>query len=302
MLHTISVSMRNKVLATLLLFVCLNVFSQQNSKYIAYINKYSSLAVEQMNKYRIPASITLSQGLLESGAGTSSLAISSNNHFGIKCGSTWTGPYVTADDDARGEHFRKYKSVRESYEDHSLFLKRNARYASLFKLSITDYKGWARGLKAAGYATNPQYATRLISIIEQYNLMDYDRGKLRGNAFSDTGFSHDIYGNNGVFYIIAKSGDTFESLSKEFGISKRKLRKYNELYKGYVIREGDILYLAKKKKKAEKRFKNYKYQVKEGDSMYSISQMFCVRIKNLYKMNKMTPNDAIKAGDYLKVR
>lgn len=285
---------------TLLLFISIFSFSQQNSKYISYINKYSSLAIEQMNKYRIPASITLSQGLLESGAGTSSLALTSNNHFGIKCGSSWTGPYVTADDDAKGEHFRKYNSVRDSYEDHSLFLRKNARYASLFKLSITDYKGWAHGLKAAGYATNPQYATRLISIIEQYNLMDYDHGKYKqGNQVS---YAHELYGNNGIFYIIVKKGDTFDSLSKEFGLSKRKLRKYNELYKGYVLQEGDILYLAKKKTRAEKRFKGFVYQVKPGDSMYSISQKFGIRIKNLYKMNNMKPEDSPRIGGMLRVR
>lgn len=120
---------------------------KRNARYIEYINKYSDLAVEQMKLHKIPASITLAQGLLESGAGYSQLARKSNNHFGIKCGSSWRGRTVRHDDDARNECFRAYSHPRDSYEDHSDFLRRGARYAFLFKLDITDYKGWARGLK-----------------------------------------------------------------------------------------------------------------------------------------------------------
>ena len=158
-----------------LLLICVAVQAQRrNSRYNEYIKQYAPLAVEQMKEHKIPASITLAQGLLESGAGQSALARKSNNHFGIKCHSDWRGRRVYHDDDAKGECFRAYRHPKDSYEDHSLFLKRGARYAFLFKLKITDYKGWARGLKKAGYATDPSYANRLITIIEDYDLYKYD--------------------------------------------------------------------------------------------------------------------------------
>lgn len=147
---------------------------RRNARYNEYIKQYAPLAVEQMQRHKIPASITLAQGLLESGAGYSELARKSNNHFGIKCGGNWRGRTVRHDDDARNECFRAYRNPKDSYEDHSDFLKRGARYAFLFKLKITDYKGWARGLKKAGYATDPSYANRLITIIEDYELYKYD--------------------------------------------------------------------------------------------------------------------------------
>ena len=144
-----------------------------SQQYLNYIERYKGMAVDQMLRYKIPASITLAQGLLESGAGTSTLARKANNHFGIKCGRAWKGPYILQDDDARNEKFRKYRSVEESYEDHSRFLQQ-ARYSSLFELSPKDYKGWARGLKRCGYATNPRYASLLIDLIERYDLDQYD--------------------------------------------------------------------------------------------------------------------------------
>ena len=164
-----------------LLFLTVSVYAQRrNTAYNEYIKQYAPLAVEQMKQHKIPASITLSQGLLESGAGNSELARKSNNHFGIKCGSSWNGRTVRHDDDARNECFRAYRNPRDSYDDHSAFLKRGARYAFLFDLKITDYKGWARGLKEAGYATDPSYANRLITIIEDYELYKYDsRGLVR---------------------------------------------------------------------------------------------------------------------------
>lgn len=162
-------------IVTVLAFAAGAQAQRRNSRYVDYINKYSALAVQQMKEHKIPASITLAQGLLESGAGMSTLARKSNNHFGIKCGSNWNGRTVRHDDDARNECFRAYRNPRDSYEDHSAFLKRGSRYAFLFKLKITDYKGWARGLKKAGYATDPSYANRLITIIEDYDLYKYDR-------------------------------------------------------------------------------------------------------------------------------
>ena len=167
--------MKKQILFLIVVFTCLAAQAQtRNKQYESYIKQYRKLAVEEMKKYRIPASITLAQGLLESGAGQSVLARKSNNHFGIKCGGDWTGKTVSHDDDARGECFRAYKHPKQSYEDHSKFLAGRPRYASLFRLKITDYKGWAKGLKKAGYATNPRYAEQLIDIIELYDLDKYD--------------------------------------------------------------------------------------------------------------------------------
>ena len=158
------------------LFAFLTVQGQsRNKQYEDYIKKYRDIAVEEMKRYHIPASITLAQGLLESGAGYGTLARKSNNHFGIKCGSDWRGKTVKHDDDARNECFRVYKDPKDSYRDHSKFLAGKQRYAFLFDLKITDYKGWARGLKKAGYATNPRYAHQLIDIIQRYNLDKYDK-------------------------------------------------------------------------------------------------------------------------------
>lgn len=273
---------------------------RRNQAYEDYIKKYRKIAVEEMERYHIPASITLAQGLLESGAGRSTLARKSNNHFGIKCGSRWEGRTVRHDDDARNECFRAYKHPRDSYEDHSKFLRTGARYAFLFRLKITDYKGWARGLKKAGYATDPRYADRLIDIIELYDLDKYDRkGGLKwAEEFPDP---HQPYLANELLYIVARRGDTFESLSKEMGISKKKIRKYNELPKDYKFQGGEIVYLEKKRSRATK--DHICYTVRLGDSMYSISQKFGVRLSRLYKMNNMKPESpAPKVGEILRLR
>lgn len=273
---------------------------RRNQAYEDYIKKYRKIAVEEMERYHIPASITLAQGLLESGAGRSTLARKSNNHFGIKCGSRWEGRTVRHDDDARNECFRAYKHPRDSYEDHSKFLRTGARYAFLFRLKITDYKGWARGLKKAGYATDPRYADRLINIIELYELDQYDRkGGLKWAE--DFPNPHQPYLANELLYIIARRGDTFESLSKEMGISKKKIRKYNELPKDYKFQGGEIVYLEKKRSRATK--DHICYTVRPGDSMYSISQKFGVRLSRLYKMNNMKPESpAPKVGEILRLR
>ena len=275
--------------------------AQSRSKqYEEYIKKYRDIAVEEMEQYHIPASITLAQGLLESGAGQGTLARKSNNHFGIKCGGDWRGKTVKHDDDARNECFRVYKNAADSYRDHSKFLAGRPRYASLFKLDMTDYKGWAHGLKKAGYATNPRYAYQLIDIIERYDLYKYDKkGGLKW--MKENPNPHQPYLANGLVYVIGRSGDTWKSLSKEFDISKRKLRKYNDLYKDYVIQDGDILYLEKKNRKAQKG--NIVHVLRSGESMYSISQKYGIRLKRLYKMNKMKPeDDAPAVGTILRLR
>ena len=292
-----------KQLITIVLCVvcCFTMQAQTRSKqYEEYIKKYRDLAVEEMKRYHIPASITLAQGLLESGAGQSELARKSNNHFGIKCGGDWRGKTVRHDDDARGECFRAYKHPKESYEDHSKFLVNRPRYASLFKLQITDYKGWARGLKKAGYATNPRYAEQLIGIIELYDLHRYD-SKDGLKWMKENPNPHQPYIANDLLYIVVRPGDSWKSISKEFDISQKKLRKYNDLYKGYALQVGDILYLEKKNKRADK--EHIVHVLRAGESMHGISQKYGIRLKNLYKLNKMNPDDpAPKTGTILRLR
>lgn len=288
-----------------LIFCCLlslpaTAQTRWNAQYQQYIDKWSGVAVEQMQRYKIPASITLAQGLLESGAGQSELARKGNNHFGIKCHNGWTGPTMYRDDDQRNDCFRVYGSARESYEDHSRFLSGGQRYRSLFSLKPTDYKGWARGLKAAGYATNPKYAQRLIDIIEVYKLYEYDNG--RGGSLPTDDFGRTFFIFNDRLYIIARRGDTFRSLAEETGISRRKLAKYNERDKDDVLQDGEIVWLKKKARKAPKEYKNRPHVVQPGESMYSISQFYGIRLKNLYKMNDLSPDATIRVGDQLRLR
>jgi hypothetical protein len=265
-----------------------------------------------MNQYGIPASITLAQGLLESNAGRSTLATQANNHFGIKVGSSWTGPYVLRDDDARNEKFRKYKSARESYVDHSKFLQ-GKRYQGLYKLSKTDYKGWARGLKAAGYATNPNYADALIRTIEMYNLNQFDTGKYRSSAKNTTVASatttsefwqrHTVYKGNKNYFIIVEVGDDMATISKETGISLRKLYKYNDLPLDYAPTAGDIIYMEKKRNCASREFrKNPIHIVEANQSLHDIAQLYGIRLESLCKLNKWEEPKAVEVGEILRIR
>lgn len=276
-----------------------------------YLLKYSIIAVEQMENYGIPASITLAQGLLESGAGKSKLATEANNHFGIKADSRWKGETYTAFDNGNWHKFRVYRSAEKSYEDHSLFLVDNSRYAPLFKLSRKDYKGWAKGLKDAYYAEDRQYDKKLISIIERYGLHKYDNYSV-ANARRDVNKAKkkskqtatepkEILKANGLRYVIADDGDTFASLAKEIGISKRKIRRYNDLYKEYTFHEGDIVYLEKKHRKA---LKGHEFHTtKSGESLYHISQIYGIRLKELYKLNPQYESyTTLKVGDVVRLR
>lgn len=281
------------------------------SAYQTYISLYKDLAIEQMIRYRIPASITLAQGLLESGAGMSELARKGNNHFGIKC-HNWTGATTYHDDDARGECFRAYRNVVESYEDHSRFLSGNSRYSRLFALQRTDYRGWARGLKACGYATNPRYAESLIGIIEQYALYQYDTAskydkfiaRHAGNTPAPQGNTrlHPIYLYNKNYYIYAREGDTFRAIGKEIGVSYRAIARYNERDKGDILHKGDIVYLKKKQKRATKEYKRKPHTVQPGESLYDIAQKYGIRLESLYKMNHLEADYQIRVGDKLRVR
>ena len=285
--------MRHLLTVVAAFFLITTANAQRNKAYEDYIEKYRDLAIKEMKRHHIPASITLAQGLLESGAGKGALARKSNNHFGIKCGRGWRGATVSHDDDARGECFRKYKSVKASYEDHSKFLTSSPRYASLFKLKQTNYKGWAKGLKKAGYATDPKYADRLIKIIEQYNLSQYDR-KL-SKKYQDE--IRQTYLSNGLLYVIADKNDTFLSLSEELGISPKKIRQWNELPAEYIFDGGEIIYLEKKLDMATDDYSFHK--VKAGESMYSISQIYGITLRGLYSLNDV---DTISEGDIIRLR
>ena len=276
------------------------------SSYEAYISKYSDLAIEHQKKYKIPASITLSQGLLESGAGQSSLARQSNNHFGIKCHSDWRGGRVYHDDDLRGECFRKYDQVEDSYTDHSKFIAFRPRYSVLFDLDLKDYKGWAKGLQQCGYATDRAYANKLIKVIEDYELYRFDSNKetrkqetpqQNKNASAEL---MPIYKTHGLIYVIARANDSFESIAQNLGFKEKELRKYNEVPEEFPLQPGDIVYLEKKKKKADKPY--YDHVVQIGESMHSISQHYGVRLKSLYKLNKKDMEYIPAEGDVLKLR
>lgn len=290
----------------------ISAFSQikWNSAYQQYIDQYKDIAIEQMQRYHIPASITLAQGLLESGAGRSELTRNSNNHFGIKCNNNWTGRRTYHDDDAKNDCFRVYDSAYESYEDHSKFLSGNQRYRQLFQLKTTDYKGWAKGLKACGYATSPVYAEKLIEIIQLYKLYQYDSAKgydhfmaQRTKDQNPNGASlHTIKIFNKNYYIIARRGDTFKAIGEEVGISYRKIAKYNERNRKDQLQEGEVIWLKKKQSKAPKDYKGRLHYVRSGESMYSIAQQYGIRLKSLYKMNKLSPDYQIKVGDGLRLR
>lgn len=291
-----------------LLFLPILACGQGTTRQQDYINQFMRMAIDQMQKYKVPASITLAQGLLESGAGTSRLAREGNNHFGIKCGMSWNGPYMLVNDDAPNEHFRVYSSAEQSYEDHSLFLRQNRRYANLFNLRITDYKGWAHGLKAAGYATNPHYAYDLIQLIENYNLHKLDEAVYRNPRrieqmeLNDSRMEHPVYMCNQNFFTIAKAGDTFKSLAKEMGVSERKLRRYNEVGRKTVLQEGDVVYFQKKRTKADKSLKGIWHQVEPGESMHSIAQRYGLQMKTLYKNNFKQADYVPQTGDLLLLR
>ena len=309
MIRFTNYSLRN-ILFLFLMTGSVSVVAQQqkwNQRYQTYIDQYRDMAIEQMLRNKIPASITLAQGILESGAGNSELVKKGNNHFGIKCHG-WTGRTVHKDDDAKQECFRAYNNAQESYEDHSKFLTKNKRYSQLFSLSITDYKGWAHGLKACGYATNPNYAPMLINLIELYKLYEYDRAKsddkfmAQNSGHRQDGFLHPIHIYNKNYFLQARKGDTFKSIGKEIGISGKKIAKYNERDYNSPLVENEMIWLKKKQKKAEASYKKRPHRVKAGESMYSIAQYYGIRLKSLYKMNKLSPDYELRIGDELRVR
>ena len=295
------------------IFISSHLFAQSGVRtYEIYIEQYSDLAIEHMDRYKIPASITLAQGILESGAGMSDLARRSNNHFGIKCHRGWSGGRVFAADDTPNDCFRSYKNVEDSYQDHSEFLVGGSRYKNLFELSITDYKGWAKGLQKSGYATDRAYANKLIKLIEDYELYRFDdikyrkgvsrkqREAIRKNESSVATWKHQPYITHGLVYVIAVDGDTFGSISTEFGFKEEDLLKFNEVPADFPLSDGDIVYFQKKKTRADKGYEYHTVQV--GESMYSISQMYGIQLRNLYRLNKKSYEYIPEEGDMLKLR
>jgi LysM repeat protein len=264
-----------------------------------YIDTFKNIAMIEMLEYKIPASITLAQGLLESGSGNSRLAKQGNNHFGIKCKKDWTGCTILEDDDAVGECFRCYKTAEESYKDHSRFLKENKRYAALFELEISDYKAWAEGLLKAGYATNQKYAELLIRTIEKNNLAHYDTMIMNGyNPYSTlVPAKIDIVYNN-VPSTVVQPNQTVETIADAYDKSERKINKYNDLKYHGPIEPGDVLYLRPKKRKASVE----SHKVQEGESMWDISQKYAIKINTLYKKNLMVPGTEPKPGTVLQLQ
>ncbi len=280
--------------------------------YVNYAQDYGDLAIYHMGKYKIPASITLAQGMLESGGGLSQLAKKSNNHFGIKCHSDWKGERVYHNDDNPNDCFRKYKKVDDSYEDHSQFLLRN-RYSRLFDLDTKDYRGWAKGLQQCGYATDKAYANKLIKLIEDYELYRYDSKKSSGSKKTSSQVDkktskgnlpprreRDIYKTHNLIYIIAGEGDSFDAISYDLGFKIKDLIKYNEVPEDFPLSKGDIIYLQKKKKKADKPY--YEHTIQIGESMHSISQKYGIQLSKLYKMNKKDSEYIPEEGDVLRLR
>ena len=275
-----------------------------------YIETYAPFAVKEMLISGVPASITLAQGILESGDGNSSLARNARNHFGIKCHGMWEGEKYYMDDDAKNECFRVYVSVFDSYRDHSEFLSGRNRYASLFELRRTDYKGWAHGLKKAGYATNPKYPALLIRIIEENSLAKYDRmksvpkggAKLSKDGKPEKGgektknshtnnpkeavvstSSRQMYLRNEIRYVKVEEGDTYKSLERMLQVRPWQLMKYNDKTSSAMLIPGEILYLQPKRTKNRK----HSYHiVAEGETLRWISQEYGVKLKNLYRHNE----------------
>lgn len=281
-----------------------------------YIQKYFRLAISEMERSGIPASIILAQGCWESQNGNSILATEGNNHFGIKCKSEWKGKRIYHDDDARHECFRKYVHAEASYTDHTNFLMSGSRYSFLFQIDPKDYVAWAYGLKKAGYATDPIYAERLIKIIGENKLNIYDeysdnrqmasikqeaaKPKLAGSALGKTNASHKIELRNGLRTIVVGEGDTYESVTKDLGLKDWELYTYNDLSKGVQPRQTEILYIEPKYKKADRKHKQH--AVEDGDTMHYIAQRYALKLKPLLRRNHMKLGDEPSKGQIINLR
>ena len=323
--------MVNRIAVLGLLVVFANaILAQCYSDIKIYIEKYKQIALNQEKEYGIPASITLAQGILESAAGTSQLTVNTNNHFGIKALGGWDGPvYLAWDDEPVKSRFRKYDSAEESFRDHSLVLANSPRYRSLFQKSVYDYRAWAVGLQTAGYATSPNYAKALIGYIDAFALYALNGGvKLRSGKkvtitmtvpakeeeewqLDSSEFSTEqeevmqvanryVVEINGVRCTILYPGQTLSMLSQKYDIPQQKLLEYNEVKTTKDINEGDVVFLASKRKRYHG-IQDY-YVTKEGDNFHSISQQFGIRMESLLRLNNKTMVSAAKPGEKLSLK
>lgn len=277
-----------------------------NPSAVLYIQNYADIAMEEMRVYKIPASITLAQGMLESGNGNSTLASKSNNHFGVKCHQGWSGAKVYHDDDKKGECFRKYKYVHTSYKDHSLFLTQRSRYDFLFDYRENDYRKWAKGLKQAGYATDPKYPQKLIELIERYQLEDFDAYVLKKSPKKYKSSQQVVYtppkkSKNGVH--VVQRGETLYSISKTYGVEVSQIKKWNKLKSNELIIGQELKVASKGKSPSSKKIRVDKkgwHTVQKGETMYSISKLYGMSVEDLKKQNKLKSNE-LSTGMSLKV-
>ena len=301
-----------KLLAICLFMTMMQQIAVANrTEKVAYIQQYSVIAIQEMQRSGIPASIKLAQALLESNAGTSSLALNANNHFGIKCGGSWKGKKIyRKDDDYRKGRlikscFRAYPNAESSFIAHTEFLLNQPRYAFLFKLDPTNYKSWARGLKKAGYASDPKYAHRLIEIIESYRLDQFDQGQTSAYAHKPLIFSGEVelvddsksfqYIND-VRSVMTVEAMQVEDLALNYGVSSKRLLKYNEQLTStdQVLYEGEIIYLQPKRKNYRGKQKYHK--VRDGETMEYVAQKYGLKLKELYRKNRMELSTQPRVG------
>jgi hypothetical protein len=308
-LQNLNPFMRRSLLLLLVnLTLCVS-WSQSGGKMtrLQYFEKFHAMAIEEMHRSGVPASITLAQGALESGDGNSSLAREANNHFGIKCHDDWTGKKVYEDDDSRDECFRKYISVEDSYRDHTDYLKSKSRYSFLFELKLTDYKGWARGLKKAGYATSPTYADRLIKIIEDFDLTQYDdmvvpqRSEHRKSKQTKEKLAmREVLETNRVKFVRAVAGDTYAKITAELGKLDWEIPEYNDAAMGDSIVPGQVVYIQPKRNRAQAGDKEHVF--KSGETMRMVSQLYAIKLESLYRMNHLQSGAQPETGTKLQLR
>jgi hypothetical protein len=325
--------MQNRLVVTLFVLLTASLLRAQDPATIQqYINTYKDIAISEMIRTGVPAAIKLAQGIHETQAGTSDLVRQSNNHFGIKCKTNWTGESVTHDDDARGECFRKYSSAIDSYKDHSDFLKNSPRYAQLFKLDPTDYKDWAWGLKRAGYATNPKYAQIIIKLIEDYHLNDYTLIALgRMNEISqpilatndptanpveetvagagETGMEQDgdedqpkqpaypsgEFTINETKVVYVKKGTPFLAVANEYNISLSRIFEFNDMPVQEAAEKDQLVYLQRKRKTGD----HDVHVVQPGESLHDIAQTEALRLQSLLQYNKLQAGQQPAIGETL---
>ena len=330
-----------KVLTSIALILGLSVSAQREAgtPQERYISRYASIAVNEMYRSGVPASITLAQGIIESRSGQSALAADGNNHFGIKCHNSWKGRTMLVDDDRKNECFRVYDSAEESFRDHSDFFRYRDRYKFLFDFPITDYKSWAYGLRQAGYATDPSYAAKLIQCVEDYNLSRFDRmtvaealaeggreaeapvmqdepegipdsplkieaGEIfRGKAGEEYRFSlsRTLYSRNGVPFVFAVEGETYATLAKSNHLLLREILKFNDLPQGGELHAGEVVYLEPKKNKTVRGLDKY-IVGEEGETFHGICQRFAVKEKAIRKLNGLPADYVPREGDELILR